>query len=78
MPKTDHNEVVEASAPADQRTVLTQRRTDRFARVAPKGRRVYTARERAEMLVDEGSFVEMAPMRSAGAGAGSGVVAGWG
>lgn len=78
MPKTDRTTVVGAAAPADQRTVLTQRRDGRFARVEPKGKRVYTARERAEMLVDEGTFVEMTPMRSAGAGSGSGVVAGWG
>ena len=45
--------------------LLRSAATDRFARVEPKGKRVYTARERAEMLVDEGSFVEMTPMRSA-------------
>ncbi|MET0927888.1 MAG: carboxyl transferase domain-containing protein, partial [Aeromicrobium sp.] len=78
MSKLDHPVVVEAPAPTDQRETLTQRRAGRFARVEPKGKRVYTARERAEMLVDDGSFVEMAPMRSAGAGSGSGVVAGWG
>ena len=52
MSKLDHPAVVEAAAPADQREVLTQRRTARFTRVDPKGKRVYTARERAEMLVD--------------------------
>ncbi len=60
------------------RSMLTQRRTGRFAHVEPKGKRVFTAVQRAEMLVDEGSFVPMTPLRSAGAGQGSGVVAGWG
>ena len=58
--------------------MLTQRRADRFAHVEPKGKRVYTALQRAEMLVDDGSFVPMTPLRSAGAGQGSGVIAGWG
>jgi len=71
------------STPDDQREVLTQRRRDRFARIEPKGKRVHTARERAELLFDEDTFVEMAPMRSAGrrpdgTPTGSGVVAGWG
>ena len=30
------------------------------------------------MLVDDGSFVAMTPLRTAGGGAGSGVIAGWG
>ncbi len=67
-----------APAVADHRSMLTQRRADRFAHVEPKGRRVFTALQRAEMLVDDGSFVPMTPLRSAGAGQGSGVVAGWG
>ena len=78
MSKLDRPAVVEAAAPADQRHVLDERRDERFARVEPKGKRVYTARERARMLVDEGSFVELNPMRSAAPGTGSGVVSGWG
>jgi len=68
-----------AAAPVgnDHREALEQRRRDRFARVEPRGRRVFTARERAEMFVDAGSFVEMTPLRKAGA-TGSGVVTGWG
>jgi acetyl-CoA carboxylase carboxyltransferase component len=69
--------VVSAPAQADHRTTLTQRRGEKFARVEPKGRRVYTGRERAEMFVDAGSFVEMTPLRMAG-DAGSGVIIGWG
>lgn len=65
-------------APADHRSVLTQRRDEQFARVEPKGPRVYTALERAEMLVDPGTFVPMTPLRKAGPTGGSGVVTGWG
>lgn len=61
----------------DHRHVLEQRRDDRFARVEPRGRRRHTARERAEMLLDPGTFVEISPLRTAGA-SGSGVVIGWG
>lgn len=70
--------------PADhQRQVLTQHRAARFARIEPKGKRVHTARERAELLFDEDTFVEMTPLRTAGTRpdgtpTGSGVVAGWG
>lgn len=39
---------------------------------------MHTARERAELLMDEGTFVELAPLRAAQPGAGSGLVAGWG
>lgn len=60
------------------RATLNTRRTDRYARVEPRGARVHTARERAELLVDEGSFVETTPLRAAQPGAGSGVVTGWG
>lgn len=68
---------------AGPREVLTQHRGGRFARIEPKGKRVHTARERAELLLDEGSFVEMTPLRTAGtrpdgSSSGSGVVAGWG
>lgn len=68
---------VQDAAPAGPRDVLLQRRAERAVRVEPRGRREHTARERAEMLLDAGTFVEMTPMRSSG-GAGSGVVAGWG
>jgi len=69
---------VAAPEAASHRSMLTQRRADRFAHVEPKGKRVFTALQRAEMLVDEGSFVSMTPLRSAGVGQGSGVIAGWG
>lgn len=59
------------------RAALTQRRRERHQRVEPRGRRQHTARERAEMLVDAGSFAELAPLRTAG-GVGTGVVTGWG
>ncbi|MFD1859084.1 acyl-CoA carboxylase subunit beta [Aeromicrobium camelliae] len=61
----------------DHRTRLEDRRQERFRRVEPRGKRVHTARERAEMLVDAGSFVETTPLRAAHGG-GSGVVTGWG
>lgn len=61
----------------DHRTRLEHRRQERFTRVEPRGKRVHTARERAELLVDAGSFVETTPLRSAHGG-GSGVVTGWG
>ncbi|MCR4513068.1 acyl-CoA carboxylase subunit beta [Aeromicrobium sp. 50.2.37] len=60
------------------RDVLAQRRQERTARVEPRGRRVNTARERAHLLVDEGTFVEISPLRTAGPSSGSGVVIGWG
>jgi len=60
------------------RTRLDERRRARFARVEPRGARVHTARERAELLMDEGTFVEFTPLRAAQPGAGSGVVTGWG
>ena len=71
------------AAPADQRAVLEQHRAGRFARIEPKGKRVHTARERAERLLDTGTFVETTPLRTAGTrpdgtSSGSGVVAGWG
>ncbi len=59
------------------RSALTQRRRDRAARIEPRGAREHTARERVELLVDAGSFVEIAPLRTAD-GAGTGVVTGWG
>ncbi|WP_229055079.1 acyl-CoA carboxylase subunit beta [Aeromicrobium sp. Leaf350] len=59
------------------RASLTQRRRQRNARVEPRGAREHTARERVEMLVDAGSFVEIAPLRTAD-GQGTGVVTGWG
>ncbi|MGA8987400.1 acyl-CoA carboxylase subunit beta [Aeromicrobium sp.] len=78
MTKLDTPSVVSTPDLTEHRAALTQRRQDRFSRVDPKGKRVFTARERAELLVDEGSFVEMTPLRTAGGGSGSGVVAGWG
>ncbi|WP_375002293.1 acyl-CoA carboxylase subunit beta [Aeromicrobium sp. CTD01-1L150] len=62
----------------DHRDVLAQRRQERGERVEPRGRRTHTARERAELFVDAGSFVELTPLRTAGSNAGSGVVIGWG
>ncbi len=41
---------------ADPRGLLTQQRDGRFARIEPKGKRVHTARERAELLLDEGPW----------------------
>lgn len=63
--------------PPAHRATLEQRRQDRFERVEPRGARVFTARERAQMLLDDESFVEISPLRTAGA-SGSGVVIGWG
>lgn len=60
------------------RSHLDDKRRERFARVEPRGARVHTARERAELLLDDGTFVELAPLRAAQPGAGSGVVTGWG
>lgn len=60
------------------REVLAHRRRERMARIEPKGVREFTARERAEMFVDAGSFVEISPLRRAAGKSGSGVVVGWG
>ncbi len=60
------------------RDVLSQRRQERAVRVEPRGRRQHTARERAELFLDTGSFVELTPLRTAGATGGAGVVIGWG
>ena len=84
MTQTDTNVSTPITqGPADQREVLTQHRAARFARIEPRGARVYTARERAEMFFDQGTFVEITPLRTAGTRpdgtpTGSGVVAGWG
>ncbi len=59
------------------RAALTQRRRDAAVRVEPRGRRQYTARERVDMFVDAGSFVEITPLRTAD-GRGTGVLTGWG
>ncbi|GAA1738186.1 acyl-CoA carboxylase subunit beta [Aeromicrobium alkaliterrae] len=59
------------------RSALTQRRRDRMARIEPRGAREHTARERVELLVDAGSFVEITPLRTAD-GKGTGVLTGWG
>jgi len=69
--------VTELEQKPDHRLALEHRRHERFARVEPRGKRVHTARERVELLFDEGSFVETTPLRSAHGG-GSGVVTGWG
>ena len=63
--------------PRTHRDVLTQRRSERSARVEPRGRRSHTARERAVMFCDPGTFVEITPLRTAGTG-GAGVIIGWG
>lgn len=60
------------------RAVLAHRRRERMSRIEPRGTREFTARERAEMFVDAGSFVEISPLRKAGNSAGSGVIIGWG
>ncbi|HPU14339.1 MAG TPA: carboxyl transferase domain-containing protein [Aeromicrobium sp.] len=60
------------------RATLADHRAQRFVRTDPRGSRVYTARERAELLLDADTFVEFAPLRSNQPGAGSGVIAGWG
>lgn len=73
----DERQPVTTAGP-DHRTALADRRRSRFDRVEPRGARVHTARERAELLLDPGTFVEFAPLRAADPGAGSGVVAGWG
>lgn len=62
---------------SDDRTRLAERRALRFTRTEPRGQRTYTARERAEFLFDPGTFVELTPLRGAGA-SGCGVVTGWG
>ncbi|MET1134083.1 MAG: acyl-CoA carboxylase subunit beta [Aeromicrobium sp.] len=66
------------TAESAPRAGLDSRRRERFARVEPRGARVHTARERADLLMDEGTFVELAPLRAATPGAGSGVITGWG
>ncbi|WP_245857788.1 acyl-CoA carboxylase subunit beta [Mumia flava] len=65
-------------SPTHHRARLAERRRERLHRIEPRGRREYTARERAEMFVDAGSFVEMTPLRTDGNGKGAGVVIGWG
>ncbi|MTB88838.1 acyl-CoA carboxylase subunit beta [Aeromicrobium senzhongii] len=80
MPHVSHDRLTTQTTDAGSapRASLEQRRRERFARVEPRGARVHTARERAELLLDEGTFVELAPLKSAQPGAGSGVVTGWG
>lgn len=68
-----------ATGQPDHREVLAQRRRERMRAAQPRGSREFTARERAEMLVDAGSFCELSPLRTAGSSASaSGVIAGWG
>lgn len=59
------------------RSTLDERRARRSTRVAPRGARQHTARERADLLVDRGTFVETVALRSID-GKGTGVVTGWG
>lgn len=68
----------ETAAIVDHRQALAARRRERMRRIEPRGTREFTARERAEMFVDAGSFCELSPLRKASDSAGSGVVAGWG
>lgn len=56
---------------------LNKKRHLRLARIEPRGKRSYTARERAERLVDPGTFEELTRLRGS-AQSGSGVVTGWG
>ncbi|MCW2747805.1 MAG: propionyl-CoA carboxylase, partial [Nocardioidaceae bacterium] len=73
-------------AVGSQREVLAQKRRDRMNYKTPTGGREFTARERAEMFVDAGTFVEISPMRTpransygaARADDASGVIVGWG
>ena len=58
------------------RDVLARRRTYEPAR--PRGRRVFTAQERARLLLDPDTFVPLTPMRGMGEGRSIGVVTGWG
>lgn len=64
------------------RDAVLERRA-RLQSVRPRGGRVRTARQRAEALLDPGTFTELDPFRrskgsSAGARDGDGVVTGWG
>ena len=52
-------------------------RATRLSRVEPRGKRAHTARERAQLLVDDGTFVETTRLRGS-ADSGSGVITGWG
>ncbi len=70
-----HDSAVALDAVA-HRARLAERRRRRMARVEPRGARQYTARERIDILVDAGSFVEITPSRTAD-GQGTGVVTGW-
>ncbi|BBH17878.1 methylmalonyl-CoA carboxyltransferase [Nocardioides baekrokdamisoli] len=73
------------TAPADlddfnedpQRAALLTRRAAKAVRVAPRGNRTFTAKERAEQLADQGTFVAFAPARSREPGVGAGVLTGW-
>lgn len=65
------------SIDSSHRQQLAEHRQNRYTRVAPRGKREYTARERAELLFDAGTFVELTPLRG-GSEKGCGVVTGWG
>jgi acetyl-CoA carboxylase carboxyltransferase component len=60
------------------RDALLARRAKTAERVTPRGRRAFTARERVEELVDDGTFVPFAPLRAVEPGTIAGVVTGWG
>lgn len=78
MSQTQVQPTVETPEHPHHRDALTQRREERTARVEPRGLRTYTARERAERLLDPGTFEEISQLRTAGPSSGSGVVIGWG
>jgi acetyl-CoA/propionyl-CoA carboxylase carboxyl transferase subunit len=72
---------------SDPRELLTQRRQTKLRLAAPGGERQFTARQRVEHFVDQGTFVELAPLRHPRPGGygprrtgvdGDGVVTGWG
>lgn len=70
LPKDDRSQNSHAAT-------LTAHRQEHAHRTEPRGKRTYTARERAEMLCDIGTFTELTPMRTSGEHK-VGVVTGWG
>lgn len=68
---------LESAAP-HHRDALLARRAKTAERVTPRGRREFTARERVEELLDDGTFVPFAPLRAVEPGTIAGVVTGWG
>ena len=82
-----HAEIAAPVDRADPRTLLARRRQARLRVTNAGGQRQFTALERAERLVDQGTFVEWAPLRLPRPGGygpprtgvdGDGVVTGWG